>query len=103
VREAPGGGRASLEDPQRRAGREAVEVGVGMQERRASSDARSGDQAIERISNGHALAPGGAVEARCQCEVVEALEPQDREGAKMAPDELGLLVGAESRSVGGGA
>ena len=67
-----------------------------MEERGAGPNARGGDEAIERVADRHALPARCAIEAGREREVIEALEPQYRKGAKVLLDLLRLGVRAQA-------
>jgi len=79
-------------DPQWGAGGEAIEVAVGVQQRRSRPHARSGDQAVERLADRDAGTASSAVQRTGQHDVVERLEAQDRERPEMSLDELRLAL-----------
>jgi hypothetical protein len=83
-------GRRRLPEGEGRAAGEQGEVPVGVQQGHALANARGGDEAVERLSDGDPGLAGLAVEPRGQREVVERLEPQHGEGCEMVGHLLGL-------------
>ena len=67
-----------------------------MQQQRAGAHAGSGDQAVERVPDDHALPASVPIETRCEREVVQTLEAQNRKGTQVLIERLRLVVGADA-------
>lgn len=83
-------------EPQWRALCEPVEVGIGVQDGRASAYAGCGDETVQRLADRHTRASGTTVQLSCQREVIQTVETQHWKCPQVTFDEACFSVRAET-------